>query len=279
MDTDIMPDGIFTEEDLIRYAEVLLWGLENASRRTFKKGDVILIRYDHTARYLMENVYALLIDKHFRPVIEPLPTPFMERELYQNGSFGQLIFQQAGKAELYQSLSGIITLMAPERLDHLAGVDPQTMAEAMEASAPVRRVLDKKLRAGKLGWTMGLYPTQALADVSNMSLKDYAQELKRCCFLMDPDPVKKWRRTQKEIREIASWLDSFGSAKVHVESDLTDLTLEIGENRRWWGCSGENLPCCEIFTSPDYRTVTGKYFSNQPTIRHGKGVVGVELGL
>ena len=53
---------MFTEKQLDRYADTLLWGLKTARTKIFKKNDIVLIRYDMPAVRLAEIVYAKLMD-------------------------------------------------------------------------------------------------------------------------------------------------------------------------------------------------------------------------
>ena len=63
----------------------------------------------------------------------------------------------------------------------------------------------------------------------------------------------------------------------HVESDNIDLEIAPGEKRQWIGISGRNIPSFEIFVSPDWRTVRGEYYADQPSYRSGNRVEGVRL--
>jgi aminopeptidase len=56
-----------------------------------------------------------------------------------------------------------------------------------------------------------------------------------------------------------------------------DLTVKVGEMRRFLGVSGHNIPSFEIFTSPDWRGTNGIYYANLPAFRGGNYVEGVRL--
>ena len=49
-------------KQLERYADVLLWGLETARHKKFKRGDVVLIRYDWPALPLAEILLARTLE-------------------------------------------------------------------------------------------------------------------------------------------------------------------------------------------------------------------------
>ena len=62
-----------------------------------------------------------------------------------------------------------------------------------------------------------------------------------------------------------------------VESENVDLHISLGENRKWVGISGRNIPSFEIFVSPDWRGTRGTYYADQPSYRNGNYVKGVRL--
>jgi aminopeptidase len=55
------------------------------------------------------------------------------------------------------------------------------------------------------------------------------------------------------------------------------MEIPLGEKRQWIGISGRNIPSFEIFVSPDWRGVRGKYYADQPSFRSGNRVEGVGL--
>ena len=60
---------MFTERQLDRYEDVLLWGLKTSRNGRFKKNDIVLIRYHIPANRLAEIVYAKLLDRGMNPVL------------------------------------------------------------------------------------------------------------------------------------------------------------------------------------------------------------------
>ncbi len=259
------------------YAEVLFWAVQESCGRKFRHGDILVIRYDHPAISLVEALYSLCMDKHVQPVPVANPTPLMEVERYLNSSFSQLVFQQPGREELFQAAAGCVNIMAPEALEHLQAVDPHIIADARKAETPLRRLLEQRRNLGALGWTVCLYPTQALADATDMTLEEYAHALKRACWLNMPDPAREWRRIKKQLVEICSWLDSLEIQSFHVEGEHLDLRVKLGENRRFIGVTGGNIPGCELYVSPDCRGVDGVFYANQPSLRQGNVVQGATL--
>lgn len=267
----------FSQTELENYAEVLLWAVQQARGTDFRNGDIVLIRYDHPAISLVEALYSLCTDKHLRPIPVAKPTPIMEVERYLNSSFAQLTFQPPGRDELYGAASGCINIMAPESLFHLQTVDPHIIADARQAEVPFRQMLERRRLSGHLGWTMCLYPTEALAEAAGMDLETYAHELGRACWLNMPSPLKEWKRIRRELQELGRWLDTMKVDSFKVEGEHLDLHVPVGENRRFVGMTGSNVPGCELYVAPDCRGVEGVYYANQPSLRGGNVVQGVTL--
>lgn len=268
---------LFEQMDYENYADVLLWSLEVSRGRPFKNGELVVIRYDIPGVKLAEAVYSRLMDAHLRPVPVANLTPHMEAEHYLNSSFAQLIYQQPGQQELYSQAGGVITILAPELLGHLAHVDPRTIAEERKSCHELHNLLERRRRSGAMGWTMCLYPTQALANATGLSLEEYAEELKRACWVNMPTPVKEWKRIKKETDEIAEALTALGNVPLRVESADTELLLQVGENRRFRGFTGTNVPGCEVFVSPDWRSLNGSFYADMPSIYMGHLVAGARL--
>ncbi|MCJ2162977.1 aminopeptidase [Pseudodesulfovibrio sp. S3] len=269
--------SLYDQVDLENYAEVMVWAMNQTRERPLRNSEVVLIRYDIPGLPLAEAVYSRLMDLHLMPVPAAMPTPYMEMERYLNSSYGQLLFQQPGLSELYSQAAGVINIIAPESLTHLQTVDPRTIAEARRADAPNRRILQRRMQSGSMGWTTCLYPTSALAEASGMTLEEYAHALKRACWLNMPNPVREWQRLQREVRELCAWLDSMEIRSLKVESEDINLKVGVGDNRRFVGVNGANIPGYEVYFAPDARKVDGTYYMDQPTLRYGHLVTGMSL--
>ena len=74
---------MITETQLKRYAEVLLWGLKTARNKPYKKGDIILLRFNLDAIRLAEIVESRLLEMGMNPVRRLNPTPKMEKNFFQ----------------------------------------------------------------------------------------------------------------------------------------------------------------------------------------------------
>ena len=162
---------MFSEKELEEYAEVLIWGLQTARRRKFKKNDVVAIPYHLPARKLAEILYDRLLRMRLNPVPRALVTPQMEKSLYVRATPRQLKFVPAGDEVMNQHLNGSIHLYAPESITHLSDVDPKKIGQAAVARKYLRDILTQREEQGLFSWTLGVFPTMALARHAKMSLK------------------------------------------------------------------------------------------------------------
>jgi len=268
---------MFTEKQLERYAEVLLWGLRTARKGAIRKNDCILVRYDLPAIRLAELVYARLLEAGCHPVQRAGLSPAMESSFYGKSNHSQLRFQPPGEALLYENLNGGIYINAPATLTHLAHVDARRIGTAALSRKPLRDILDEREAHGVFGWTLCLFPTDALARHAGLTTEAYSNQIVKACFLNRRDPVSRWQDIYKAANDIKKWLNRMDVDYYHVESNAMDLRISHGEKRKWVGVSGHNIPSFELFFSPDWRGTSGMYYADQPSYRNGNLVSGVRL--
>ncbi len=142
---------------------------------------------------------------------------------------------------------------------------------------PFRDIMRKREERGELGWTLCTIPTDELAKQAKLTLEQYTEQVIKACYLDQPDPVKAWETVYNDAMDIKKWMNSMDVAHYHVESARTDLKITPGEQRKWIGISGHNIPSFELFISPDWRGTEGVYFANQPSFRSGNYVEEVNL--
>ena len=268
---------VFTDQQLERYARVLVWGLGRAREHTYRRNDIVLIRYDRSATALAEVVQASLLEAGLHPVLRSGLTPRMEVHFYKKSNPTQLTFTVPGDREFCEKLHGSIYLYAPESLTHLSDADPRKIAKAIVARKPLRDILEKRDQAGLYGWTLCMFPTDELARYAQMSLREYTEQVVRACYLDVEHPIRQWETVYREMGSIKKWLNGMKVGYYHVESENIDLKVTPGQRKRWVGISGHNIPSFEIFISPDWRGTEGTYYADQPSFRTGNFVRGVRL--
>jgi len=268
---------MFTNKQLERYADVLWWGLSTARTSAFKRDDIVLIRYHRPAVKLAEILYARLLAGGYHPVQRMRPTSMMERQFYLLSTNRQLVFLPPGEKELMSRLNGSIFLYAPESITHLGDIDPDKIGKTAVAQKYVRDILNRRESRGNFSWTLCVFPTTELAGQAGLSLENYTQQIIKACFLNRTAPISEWQRVYKNAQSIKKWLNSLRVKYFHVESKNIDLEVTPGEKRQWIGISGRNIPSFEIFLSPDWRGIRGKYYADQPSYRSGNRVEAIRL--
>lgn len=268
---------MLTDRQLNRYADVLLWGLRTARNKPFKKGDLVLVRFNLDAVRLAEILESRLLEIGLNPVRRMNPTPNMEKNFFGLANRRQLVFDPPGEAELYRELNGSIFLHAPASITHLSSIDPKKISRFTLSKKFLRDILEEREQAGLFGWTLCMLPTAELARHAGLTDGDYAKQIAKACFLNRRDPVAQWKSVFKNAAAIKSWLNSMAVKHYHIESAKIDLKITPGEQRKWIGISGHNIPSFELFISPDWRGTSGVYYANQPSYRNGNLVKGVQL--
>ncbi len=268
---------MLNERYLERYADVLIWGLKTARRERFRKGETILIQYDHAALRLAEILYDKIITLGMHPVQRMGLTIGMERSFYGKSDNRQLVFHPPGEKELLGNLHGRIYLHAPDSLTHLKEIDPARIGKAIVARKPLRDILERREQEGHYGWTLCTLPTPELASQAKTTPEIYTRQIVRACYLDRKDPLAEWEAIRREATAIKEWLTGLKPAFLTVESENCDLKITPGAERKWMGISGHNIPSFELFISPDWRGTEGSYFANLPSYRSGNYVEGVRL--
>lgn len=268
---------MLTNQQLEKYANVLLWAVKSARKGTYKKNDIILIRYDRKGTKLAEILQGKILEMGMNPLLRAGLTPEMEHNFFEKANTKQLGFQAPGEKELNAALHGSIYLYAPESLTHLKDIDPKKIAKAALSRKPLRDILDKREEDGAFGWTLCMLPTQELADKAGLSLRQYTAQVVRACYLDKKDPVDAWRGIFQKAKTIKKWLGNMKVVSYHIESENIDLKITPGRKRKWVGISGHNIPSFEVFLSPDWRGTEGVYYADQPSFRSGNYVEGVRL--
>ncbi len=268
---------MLTDRQLKRYADVLLWGLTTARSKPFKKGDVVLVRFNLDAIRLAEILESRILELGLNPVRRMNPTPEMEKNFFGLANRRQLIFDPPGEAELYRNLNGSIFLHAPASITHLSTIDPKKISRFTLSKKFLRDILEEREQAGRFSWTLCMLPTAELAHHAGLAGEDYAKQIVKACFLNRRDPVKQWKAVYKNAAAIKRWINSMAVKYYHIESASVDLKITPGEQRRWIGISGHNIPSFELFVSPDWRGTSGVYYADQPSYRSGNLVKGVKL--
>ncbi len=270
-----------SQEILDRYASVLV-EFALGGGRGVQPGEVVRVLAPESAKplYAALNRAVWRVGGHVIGAYQPDDdhTVNLARDFYEAASPEQLDYFPARYTRgLIDELDHQVTVIAPSEPRSLAMVDP---ARIMRRGEAMRQLLDwrgEKENAGRFTWTLGLYGTPGMAKEAGMDVEAYWEQIVHACFLDSEDPLARWREVVRGLEETRRWLDALDIEQVHVEGEDVDLWISIGEQRRWLGGRGRNIPSFELFTSPDWRGTRGWIYCNQPLYRYGSLVRGLRL--
>jgi len=235
------------------------------------EGEQVLIAGGAAAEPLVKEVYARLLDAGAIPVPQ-IVLPGIQELFFEHAR--EIHYDKTPPAihSLYEGADAVISILAPHNTRALAGVDPRK-----------QRALGKRDKAlqdmilGKDRWALTLFPTQALAQESEMGLGEYEEFVFEAMALNEDDPVGFWRRKAEEQQRLIERLES--AREVRIIGTETDLTLSI-EGRRFINGDGRhNMPCGEVFTGPVEDSANGRIYFGVPVAVAGREVSGVRLRL
>jgi aminopeptidase len=269
------------QEILERYASVLV-DFALGGGEGIKRGEIVRVTSPESAKPLYEE----LLKAVWRAGGHVIGGYYPDEEQGMGGS--KAFYELAGEQQLdhlpARYLRGLV-----DEIDHqvsvIADSDPHSLesvdpAKIMRRGETLREVMDwrgEKENEGRFSWTLGLYGTPAMAAEAGMSEEEYWEQIVHACFLDEQDPIARWREVGKQLDETREHLDALGIERVHVEGEDVDLWVSIGEQRRWLGGRGRNIPSFELFTSPDWRGTEGWIRFDQPLYRYGNLVKGIRL--
>ena len=268
---------MLTEKQLQKYADVLIWGLKKARKKKYKKGDIVVVQFDLGALRLAEILQVKLLQIGLNTLIKMSGTETMICDFYMNANNDQLVWNSPWSKKYAKNINGGIYLYAPEDLTYLKDVDSKKIAQSAISRKFIKDIFERRVQECEYGWTLCCLPTKALADGACMNLKDYTNQIVRACYLNTIDPVQEWENMYKSSQSIQKRLNHMLVKSYHIKSPSIDMVITIGDNRKWLGSNGCNIPSFEIFTSPDWRGTEGVYNADFPSYRNGNYVKGVKL--
>jgi len=272
----VMNEYTPSKKILEKYADVLINFALNGGRG-IQKGEVVQISVPDVAKPMAKALYIAALKAGAHPLLRLTPTG-LDKEFYKLASDEQLThfpkkFLKA-KAEL---LDHVVSIIAEPDPNELKGIDSKKIMMSREAAYPYREWLFEKEHKKQFSWTLGLWATQAKADIVGLSLKDYWEQIIKACFLDKKNPVEEWKKLNQMQQSIKHKLNDLDIEYVHVVGEDVDLVVKIGKNRAWKTGSGCNIPSFEHFTSPDWRGTNGWIKFNQPLYRYGNVIEGISL--
>jgi aminopeptidase len=234
-----------------------------------EEGDQVMISGATPAAPLIREVYAAVLDAGAY-AIPQVALPGMQEVFFKHAR--DLHYEKLAPAArmLYEEADAYVNILAPENTRALAGVDPAKQQAVGLRDKPVREMVLEKDR-----WILTLFPTNALAQESDMSLEDYEDFAFRAMALEEDDPVAFWTEKERNQAVLVERLEA--AEEVRIVAPGTDLTLSV-TGRKFINSAGRhNMPCGEVFTGPVEDSANGEIFYSIPSAVQGREVSGVRL--
>lgn len=170
---------------------------------------------------------------------------------------------------LGSALPGLMNDISPEKI--------QKMVTLRNLSRPFycRSVLQYKFP-----WCIAMLPNEKWAkkvfpDEANAYEKLYLSIMKMC-MIDKEDPILAWQQHIEKNNYYRDKLNDLEITRMHYKNSLgTDLYVEKPKDNIWVNIDKNdyygnmmiaNMPCYEIFTSPDYHKTNGIVYSSRPLI-------------
>jgi aminopeptidase len=193
----------------------------------------------------------------------------------RHGNEKQLTWVSPFDRTLYEKADAMIFLRTSNNTRALSNVDTQKQGWHRKMQSELLKIRLDRSGEGKMKWVVTQFPTPALAQESDMSLREYEDFVYASMFCDKEDPVGEWRKVHQSQEKLVDWLK--GKKKVTVKGPNIDMTLSI-DGRTFINSDGKyNMPDGEIFTGPVEESVNGWVRFTYPAINEGREVEGVEF--
>ena len=228
-----------------------------------KKGERVLINSSsELAKSLVLEVYRKVLEAGGHPLVN-IAFEEMSNIFYNIATKEQLLDFPKAKFFEAKSVDCVVNIRASVNKRALSNVDSKRIAERSKVLKSISEVIVNEKR-----WVLCNFPTNALAQETDMSLEEYED------FLYSATNID-WEKVRKEEMKLKRVLDK-GNV-IRIVGKGTDLTLGI-KGRKAIPCFGErNMPDGEVFLSPLEISAEGEIYYDLPAIYQGKEVLGIRL--
>ena len=239
-----------------------------------KENDLVSIKGSYVAEPLILAIYERCLDRGAHPMIRA-SIPAAEPIYFKHAQDHQLEHVWETERWLMENLDVSFVILSETNTRHLSKVDPSRQVIHSKARKPLMDRYMQRSAEGSYRWNVTLFPTEAYAMDAAMSLAEYEDFFYRACFVDKDDPVAEWRKMAEVHHRLAGWME--GRNEIHIESEGTDLILEVG-GRKFVPADGTaNFPDGEIFTGPKEDRTRGHVSFTYPAIYGGQAVEGIRL--
>ena len=157
----------------------------------------------------------------------------------------------------------------------LSNADPKRVALLTAAHSELTQTMMRRSAEGSLRWVVTLFPTDALAQDAEMSLREYEDFVYSAGMLDETDPVARWQEFRVRQDKYIAWLK--GKKRIQVKGPNCDLVVGITDRVFINSCGHHNFPDGEIYTGPEETITEGWVKFTYPAVYQQREVVGVQL--
>lgn len=233
------------------------------------EGEQVVVAGGVAAEPLIKDVYARLLQVGATPIPQ-IALPGMQELFFEHAQDINYEKTPPVVRAIYEGADAFISVMAPQNTRALAAVDPARQQALGKRDKSLQEIV-----LGKDRWALTLFPTEALAQESDMSLSDYEAFVFAAMALHEDDPVAYWRDKAEEQGRLIERLEN--AQRVRIVGPQTDLSLSV-EGRKFLNGDGKhNMPCGEVFTGPIEDSAEGHVYFGIPVAVGGREVSGVRL--
>jgi len=239
------------------------------------ENDIVMIKGEAITWPLMRTLKRKVIQNGAIPdtfVVEPDNDrgQVWGAEMAKHGSLEQIKRVPEWMETRYKNMTKYVEILGAEKPDLFADLPQEKSSAIKKADMPL-----KEIRLSK-PWVLTLYPTQAFADMEDMTLEEYTDIIMQTS-LTDPRQLEE---VEDPIHEVLDQSDQITVVTEHP-AENRELTLKLDiSDRNIIKCTGKNnFPDGEIFTSPDARRVKGEIFLDLPVFFDGVNIQGIYLKL
>lgn len=194
---------------------------------------------------------------------------------YKHASDAQLEYVSPIRRMIAESFDSSLYIEAEHNTRELSGIDPKRQAQVSKAGAEISKIFFDRAARKELNWSLTVYPTHAMAQEADMSLREYQDFVYGAGMLHLDDPVAYWKNEGQQQSKLINWLA--GRDQVTIKGNNVDLSFSI-KDRTFEPADGKyNFPDGEIFTGPVEETTNGHIRFSYPAIYGGQEVEDIEL--
>jgi aminopeptidase len=201
--------------------------------------------------------------------------PGADEIFYKHASDAQLDDISPYTKLLYDTMDAMIVLRSPFNTRALSRVDPARMSRFRKSTAPLMQTYMERAAKKELRWCVTVFPSNSVAQDSDMSLADFTEFYFEACKLNADDPVALWRAEGEQQKKLIDWLA--GRDRVVLKGSNIDISMSIKGRVFVEADVKYNFPDGEIFTGPVEASANGWVRFRYPAIYDGKEVSDIEL--